>query len=357
MIRSFLLVLVCLNLYANSEYMPFSEFSKKQQVKNKFIKVEKDNNYKIKNLEQKTKIKENIEHPYINKAILKNTFKISTSLSNFNSKSEQYIYNLNNGRKISQLTWNADNIKLFGLGIEYKKYDVELFANYKMNLKDGNGLMDDYDWLSNSAPDTWTHWSHHENTQVKDIRILDLGIKKEYYINKTTKLKANLGYKWEKQLFEAYDGSYIYSSSGSLRDLEGTFSGIGITYNQEYKGFYLGAEFEKKYNNIKFFLNTKYTPWMEVEFTDTHHKRVPAFTDYTSFDKTSMYSLGAKVDYDITSNQTLSLSYDYTKYSNIRGNRVRSYVTAYNLSLPNTVGVESSNDLITLKYVYSFQTR
>lgn len=354
MIRSFLLLTIGISLYASSDYIPFSEFTKNKQIENNFINIEQKPEVKVNNKFKKKSIKYN----YVNKNILKNTIKVTTSLSNFNSKSEQYIYSSSDGRKISQLTWNADNIKLFGLGLAYKTNNIEFYVNYKTNLENGNGLMDDYDWVYDSSPDTWTHWSHHENTQVKDIRILDLGITRSHYFDKSIKVSTNIGYKWEKQLFKAYDGSYIYSSSStSLRDLEGNISGLGITYDQEYKGFYLGAEVEKKFNNIKFIFNTKYTPLMDVEFTDTHHLRVPAFTDYTSFDKTSMYSLGAKLDYSITSNQILSFAYDYTKYAKIKGNRIRSYVTGYDLSLPNTVGIESSNDLFIFEYMYKFQTK
>lgn len=351
MIKSFFLLCISTALFANSDYIPFSKFSQNKNLENSFTKVQQKTKQKKYTNFKKQKTN------YINNSILKDTLEISTSLSNFNSKSEQYIYNLGDGRKISQLTWNADNVKLFGLGLKYKTDEVAFYANYKTNIKDGDALMDDYDWLEDSTPDTWTHWSHHENTQVKDIKILDLGITRSHYLNSSTKLNTSIGYKWEKQLFKAYDGSYVYSSSSGFRDLEGNISGLGITYNQEYKGLYLGVELEKNYKNINFLFNTKYTPLMNVEFTDTHHLRVPAFTDYTSFDKTSMFSLGAKADYFITKNQILSLSYDYTKYTKIRGNRVRSYETGYDLSLPNTVGIESSNDLLTLDYIYKFQVR
>jgi outer membrane protease len=353
-----LLTLICTSLFSVTEYVPFSEFSKNQKIKNNFIKIEQNNNYKVEEQKQIINTIENIKNENILKdTILKDTIKITTSLSNFNSKSEQYIYS-NNGRKISQLSWEAKNVKLFGVGIEYKKNNMRLYANYKMNIKSGDGLMDDYDWVYESSPDTWTHWSHHENTQVQDVKILDLGVNGDYYLDKETKLTTSLGYKWEKQLFKAYDGSYIYSESPSgFRNLEGNFTGIGITYDQEYKGFYLGAELEKKFNNVNFLFNLKYTPWMDVEFTDTHHKRVPAFTDYTSFDQTSMFSFGSEIDYNINSNQMLSFSYEYTKYSKVRGDRVRSYVTGYNWNLPNSVGIESSNDLITVEYVYKFEPK
>lgn len=360
--KTLLISTTILSLSANNDYIPISKISKDKQAEYKFSKLNNNTVVNKKEVTQKIIIEDNEEYTRVSKLKDETFFnnkntKIKLSLSDFNSKSEQYIYNGPNDRKISQLTWEANNVKLLGFGIEHKTKDLGLYFNYKTNIKDGNGVMDDYDWLYDSQPNTWTDWSHHDNTVVEDVNILDLGINKEFTIYDKTKLIMSLGYKWEKQLFKAYDGSYIYSGSdlpSELRAYTGTFSGKGITYEQVYKGFYLGAELEKKYKDLYFMLNTKYTPNMQVEFTDTHHMRVPSFTDYTSFNDTSMLSLGLGIDYNMDRNQILSFSYDYTKYFYKRGDRVRSYVTGYNWELPGTVGVESENNLINLEYKYRF---
>jgi outer membrane protease len=367
-----------ISLYANDDYIPISKIPKDVQEKYNFIKpsnivndekerlIEKPIDPYIikKDLILKDEIKENTSIKTkentikkINPLIDNPKIKLNVSMSNFNSNSEQYIYYAPTGQKISQLTWEAKNVELLGLGIEYKIRDVGIFLNYKTNNKNGDGLMDDYDWVYEPEPDTWTHWSHHENTVVEDINILDLGISKEFNIYQKTKLIMSLGYKWEKQLFKAYDGTYIYSGSdlpSEFRAYTGTFNGKGITYKQEYNGFYIGADLEKEYKDFDFLVNVKYTPKMNVEFTDTHHMRNPSFTDYTSFDETSMLSLGLGINYNINVNQMLSFYYDYTKYSYIRGDRVRSYVIGYNWQLPESVGVESENNMISLQYTYKF---
>ena len=110
MIKSFFLLCISTALFANSDYIPFSKFSQNKNVENSFTKVQQ----KTKQKKYTNFKKQKTNYTYINNSILKNTLEISTSLSNFNSKSEQYIYNLGDGRKISQLTWNADNVKLFG---------------------------------------------------------------------------------------------------------------------------------------------------------------------------------------------------------------------------------------------------
>lgn len=361
--KIFLLSAIIVSLYANDDYVSVSKMSDDKQVKYNFIKVNNpiidDKKQILKNdliLKNETKSNTTILTKEIEPLIENRNLKLNVSLSDFNSISDQYIYNTNNGRKISQLTWEADNVTLLGLGLAYNIKDTNIYLNYKTKLTNSDGMMDDYDWVSDQAPDIWTHWSHHDNTRVEEINIIDLGINKEFSIYNKTKLIMSLGYKWEKQLFKAYDGSYVYSGSSAseFRAYTGTFDGLGITYEQVYKGFYLGAELQRTYKEYNFLLNVKYTPKMNVEFTDTHHKRSPSFTDYTSFDDTSMLALGVGIDYTIDKNQMLSLFYDYTKYSYIRGDRVRSYITGYNLNLPNTVGVESKNNILTLKYMYTF---
>jgi outer membrane protease len=216
-------------------------------------------------------------------------FSTNISVSNFNSNSEQYIYG--SYGKISQLSWEVENTKLLGVGANIKFYkDFSFFANYKKNITNESGQLDDYDWLDSNNPDIWTDWSTHPNTKVDKVTIFDLGFFDSIKINDNFSTNILFGYKNEEQVLKAYDGSYIYTTN-SLRDTTGTFEGLGITYTQKYQSLYLGLGFDTSYEDFNFNFTTKYSPKVIAEFTDRHHFR--NFTDITSFEDTTMLSFYA----------------------------------------------------------------
>lgn len=280
---------------------------------------------------------------------------LGTSITLFNATSNELVYLTGGGQRISELIWEAKNIPLLGLSMSYEPMkSYKLYANYKKNIKTSDGQMDDYDYILLNYPDIWTHWSTHPNTKVKDISIIDVGIKKDFEFKEIqTKLSAQLGYKLEKQSFDAYDGSYIYSVNG-FRDASGDVSGLGISYNQEYKGFYIGAQAQYDINNLSLGLGMKYTPFMDIKWSDRHYLRVPAFIDTTSFKKTDMMNTSIMLQYTFLTNHAIKLLYEYTKYSLVKGDRIRSYDDGTSLSLPKSVGIKSSNNILSLEYLYSF---
>lgn len=107
---------------------------------------------------------------------------IDLSLSVFSSETHQLLYQpqtTGDGRKESELIYKAENVKLIGLSLDYaivENFDV--YFGYKQNISTGNGLMEDFDWADDANPDAITHQSYHDNTDIENISILDLGIKK-----------------------------------------------------------------------------------------------------------------------------------------------------------------------------------
>jgi len=196
--------------------------------------------------------------------------------------------------------------------------------------------MDDLDWADSLNPDTITHWSHHENTNVDNVSILDLGAIKRFELE-YIKPWVSVGYKQEYQTYKAYDGYGVYDGTPV------SFNGLGITFEQKYEGLYISLGAEYTYNDFIFSLSTKYSPIMDASYSDTHHFR--SFTSTTIYDETTMYSLNLTAEYNINVNQSVSLSYAYTKYDYIRGDETRNNDdgTVYYLSDSSALDSQNSN--------------
>lgn len=275
-------------------------------------------------------------------------FSFGASTSIFNSKSHETIYipagYANAGRKISELTWEAKDVNLIGINLGYKHNSVDFYISYKKNISNGNGVMDDLDWVDNN-PDTLTHWSHHDNTDVTNVSILDLGLKKRFELEYISPW-LGIGYRQDKQTYKAYDGY------GNYEGIPVTFSGLGITFEQKYEGPYVNLGADYNYRDFTLDFSLKYSPIMNAEFTDRHHFR--SFTSATSFDKTSMLNFNFGFGYNIDINQIIIISYESTEYKYIRGDRTRTYDDGTVYYWSDSSALDSTNSLINIFYKYKF---
>lgn len=155
-----------------------------------------------------------------------------------------------------------------------------------------------------------------------------------------------LGYKQEKMKIKSYDGYGIYYG------IPITFSGLGLTFDQEYKGPYIGIGTDYKYKDLIFDFGVRYTPLMRATYTDRHHM-IP-FTEKARFDDTSMVNVNLGVGYQISKHQQLGLFYEYTRYAYVRGDRIRTFDDGSAYSWPNSSAIESKNSIFDLTYSYSF---
>ncbi len=315
-----------------------------------------NNNGSIKTADTEDEVMEIVQK---NKITTDNDEIVEISISNFRSSSKEIVYYPLENRKISELTWESENIKVLGINLEYYPLqDVKLYFNIKRKIFSDDGYMSDYDWAYSSMPNIWTDRSVHPDTQVTKLQIIDLGASKSFdFGSDNFKLFFNMGYKHEKHQYEARNGSYVYSdwsaeTIDNLRIYEGDFNGLGITYTQELKGFYLGATTEFQFGDFTLNLDVKYSNKINAHYTDRHHFRY--FNDKTTFDDTSMLTYKVGLDYKLKKHHSLGIAYEQTKYDYVRGDRVRSYDDGTNWDLPDSVAMESDNKLVTLSYQYNF---
>ena len=282
-------------------------------------------------------------------------FIIGASISNFNSISHETAY-ISAGRKISELTWKAENVKLLGIDVSYYfSNGLGLYSGYKKNILIGDGVMDDLDWLSNANSNDITNWSHHDKIDVDNVAILDLGLKYSHnFANLSIETVSSintwisLGYRYENQKFLAYDGYGVYWG------IPVSFDGLGITYEQEYKGPYIGLGVDLENNDFILNLGFKYSSLMSVDYTDVHHQRVPSRTFTSDFDETDMLNFNVGLGYMINKSQKISLTYEYTKYDYVRGSETFQDAGGSSAKLIDVGAVDSKNSMINLEYSYIF---
>ncbi len=276
-------------------------------------------------------------------------FAIGLSVSNFNAKTHELLYmpqTTGDGRKISELIYKIEKVKLLGINMDYGiDESVHLYLGYKKNIATGNGYTEDFDWVDDTNPDKITNESYHDNTHIETVSVLDLGIKKSFTV-KSISPWVSLGYKLEKIKIKVYDGYGFYYG------IPVTFSGLGLTFEQEYKGPYIEIGTAYRYKDLTADVGVKYSPLIRASYTDRHHF-VP-FTETAKFDDTSMVNINLGACYQITNHQQLRLSYEYTRYAYVRGDRIRSLDNAGVRNWPNSSGIESKNSMIDLTYGYRF---
>ena len=244
---------------------------------------------------------------------------VDLNISTFSSEVKEIVYTNNGGRKLSELTWEANNIKMLGIGysVNFNKF-FKINLNYKRNYSTGNGMMNDYDWLDSSNANTWSDWSTHPNTEVDLVEHIDINFEKNIFDSGTNKVNLSLGYKEENTKYSSYDGSYIYSSSGVLRDQVGTFSGKVISYEHDITMPYAKIDYEYNENEFKLFAGISYSPKVTINDLDTHHSRNLQFED--SFSDATYKGFNVGIEY--RNDKSLSFDVEYNKaiYEEISGN-------------------------------------
>ncbi len=218
-------------------------------------------------------------------------------------QANEIVYNRSPQWKVSHLIWDIDSLAVLGAGIKIRlipsvrwfKAGLEFWGN----AWDGEGTMDDYDWLA--YPDlNWSDWSHHDDTKVTRGYQFDYFLEGTFLNTRNFTLAGLVGYKRNTFEWTAYGGSYIYSSSGTLRDQTGNFTDgeAGITYEQQTDIPYLGLVATAHMGPISIEAKGMASTIARTEATDHHHLR--NLVTYADIDNQDMYGveIGAKYHYN-----------------------------------------------------------
>ncbi|HEX9802831.1 MAG TPA: omptin family outer membrane protease, partial [Gammaproteobacteria bacterium] len=253
---------------------------------------------------------------------------IRLSASRLNGVSGEFVYDAFGadsgipGYKLSELQWQLESVYLVGLGASITPNEwLRLNVDYWTAPSDGNGTMDDYDWLYVGLD--WSHWSHHDDTTVTEVGSLDLNGEFTLYDfgKKKTVITGLLGFKHDTLAWQSVGGYGIYSSTGGYRDLFVTFPNTpGISYEQTFYMPYIGVGVRATTNNgsmpIVLSASFRYSNQVHGEGVDIHHLRDLRFEDSGDGGKWQAYDIN--IDFHLSKTLALNLGYAAQRYAEVK---------------------------------------
>lgn len=265
------------------------------------------------------------------------------------------------GYKVSELFWKLNNVPMAVLGLSVNSGKSTRFnLNYSVNAADGNGTLDDYDWLYVGLD--WSDWSHHPDTTVRKAEMID--VSGEYTISKERRRRersywsAVLGFRRDFFDWQAKGGTGIYSDV-TYRDTAVAFPNVpGISYQQTFTAPYIGFHYKTINHSKKHKYETRfsilYSAWANGEDVDIHHLRDLKFEEKGSGGV--WYKLGLEMYFDITKRMQFSIGYSGQVYNEIKApTLVTDLTTGTTTYYPgDSAGLSHKSQLTSLGLSYRF---
>lgn len=196
----------------------------------------------------------------------------SIALGFLAGESHESIYHPHNGgKKASELDWKIDNAVILKGDVNY-----DIFPRFSAGLRgwttlsSGNGTMDDYDWIDDSKSG-WSHWSHHEKTNLNYANEIDLNIIGWLIKEQNYKIGATLGYQRTTFSWSGYGGYFNYDNGNDIFTFPDNYKMFG--YQQKYSMPYIGLIGSWRYKDIELGGLVKFSRWVEGKGNDEHYDR------------------------------------------------------------------------------------
>ncbi len=272
-----------------------------------------------------------------------------------NGDATELVYDADTGRKISELQWGLDNVYMLNVGAAVSPLSwLTLSADFWINLNKGDGDMDDYDFLATNYSG-YTHWSHHDDTDLEQGLMLDLNAAFTFYSFGETSFNGIVGYKYDNWEWESRGGTYTYSSY-YLFDTVGSFPDgeKAISYNHWFHVPYVGLGFESSAGKVFFRGRVIASPLVSAEDEDIHHMRNLRFEE--DFDTSSMYGVDLAIGYEVTPNFALTAAFKYQKYEEAKGETtITDLTTGQKYHYPgDAAGTDHTSSMISAGLEYRF---
>jgi outer membrane protease len=199
--------------------------------------------------------------------------------------------------KVSELIWDIDSLVMAGGTVSAQFGErFRINAGAWFGLNEGDGGMEDYDWIDPSRSD-WTHFSE-SDVDIEAAYSFDLNASLELFDLGPFVCSGILGYKHDFWEWSDYGGTYIYSTSG-FRDDTGSFGGEnGIDYEQTFDIPYVGVQLAMTASSVRATAYLLYSPFVIAEDKDHHIFRDLYFRE--EFDGGDFIALGGDVSIDLT---------------------------------------------------------
>ncbi len=231
------------------------------------------------------------------------------SIGILNGEGQELVYE--GDHRLSALKWDLSGIIWAGgvLSCNIGQF-IQLNAGYWQAINDGDGMMEDFDWLDDSL-DEWEDWSHWSESEVEVVSAyaFDLNGMLRIALNDALTVYGVGGLKHNYFEWSDFGGRYIYSSYGWRDDIGDFGNENGIDYDQTFDIPYVGVGADLKAGNVKVSGYALYSPFVSAEDHDHHILRGLYFTE--TFEDGDFLALGAEVTVNLTDNIFIGAAADW----------------------------------------------
>lgn len=252
--------------------------------------------------------------------------------------------------KLSELFWDIDDVVMAGGTLSVQigpRWRVQ--AGYWAAVTEGNGRMDDYDWLF--GPDTpWSDWSL-SDVEVRDSYAFDLNVAAEVWRQGALGVSAVLGYRQDQWSWKDQAQRVIYSEEG-FRDVREELNGLPfITYEQQFRIPYLGVAAQLSGSRAAGEVYLHYSPLVEAEDHDVHIQRETTFD--TKAEEGDYYGIGIRAGYRLTAQFTASAAAEWQVVEEMRGDTTLQDPEGREVN-PDSAGIANQWMLLSFSLGYAF---
>jgi outer membrane protease len=228
----------------------------------------------------------------------------------------EYVYQVpGNGTKLSQLNWQIDNAAVLGARFTFQPWDWLSLRTGGWTTVASDNAMDDFDWMNGyNGFDSWTDWSHSQDTELTKAFQIDASAAARIYQSGPFELSALAGYRFMTLKMNEYGGHYIYSANGGFRNAVGNFdpNELGIAYQQWWHTPYLGIGAAYTAGATKLHAEVIASPFVMSHDKDHHNMRNLVFKE--QFDADWMVGVTVGAEYALTDTISLMGRAEYQKY-------------------------------------------
>ena len=274
------------------------------------------------------------------------------SLGLLNGEANEYVYDYEtwdgSRRQLSRLDWDLKSVAMGGFNGSVRLLNkLTLNGGAWVALTEGNGEMDDYDWLDTGSTD-WTHYSL-SDVDVTSGSIFDLNVAWDLVEWEGLTARICAGYKQDEWKWEDHGVYLLYPENGYVPEY--LFGENMINYKQRFQIPYLGASADWARGNFTVAGRLMWSPAVAADDWDEHVARSLHF--HETFDGGDLLGLGLEARYDFTEGffqgVFLTAAVDYQQIDLIVGDmEIADYSTGETGSDTDVAGIENSYTVVSV---------
>ncbi len=244
---------------------------------------------------------------------VKREIELSASIGILSGEAREYVYDSANGRTVSRLDWDFDNVPTFTAGAAWQASDWFRFQLKGSTNLATNSKMSDYDWNIGGCPPDGMGGdfceSFHPGTRLVSAYMLDASVRFHDLTLAGFAIAPVAGFKWDYYSWRAYNGVSNYAADFN--------SGLGISYEQWWSTPYLGLEVSRTFGKLDLKARGIFSDWGDGRDRDHHHMRSILFKE--TFDNVRVYGADIGARYALTDRVGVTLDYSFSSWQLTKG--------------------------------------